>query len=373
MRMIKRTLILVLALILVCFGVGCKAKGNYFYKNNSSEYVMKYGDYSINKNFYTYWMARYKAVLMYQYSDIQDTASFWDSAYGEGTANEIYTAYSDETMKNYLMSMYLFDFYKLSLSEAQIQAVDKQLSEIVSDGYEGNVANLNKEAYEYGINYEMLREIYLAEAKTEVVYNYVIKNVVSSKLTEEVRDSYLASNYAHTTHIFVSTEYKYNTDKDGNLIYDDNGKYTIDLTEAEKKEKDKIIAELDAASLNSVNFSEYQKKYNDDIAIDKYKNGYFVSTNIDFDSAYVTAALTMKEGEIKRVEGENGVFYILKQSMPDKAYSDKDNEDFFVEYDSTVQEYLYWEFMAGLYTKIEINTENKKDITVKSVSPCWYF
>ena len=32
------------------------------------------------------------------------------------------------------------------------------------------------------------------------------------------------------------------------------------------------------------------------VAIDKYKNGYYVSSNISFDTAYVSAALTMKEG-----------------------------------------------------------------------------
>ncbi len=373
MKTFKRALALLLVVIMAFSMLACNKQGGYFYKNGSKEYIFKYGDYSITENFYTYWLARYKAVLMYQYSDVSDTDEFWDGAYGNSTANDIYTAYSDETVKNYLMSLYLFDFYKLTISEKRMTAIDQQLSEIISDGYAGNVASLNKDAYQYGINYEMLREIYIAEAKTEIVYDHILKNVVNSKLTDEVRDSYLKDNYANTTHIFVSTEMKYNFDKDGNPIYDDKGKYTTELTEAEKKEKEKIISELDSITLNSLNFSEYQDKYNDDIAMKKYKNGYFVSANIDFDSAYVTAALTMKEGEIKKVEGENGVFYILKRSMPEKAYSNSDNSDFFVNYDTSVKQYLYWEFMAGLYKDIEINTELKKDITLKTVTPCWNF
>ena len=372
MKILKRILAVTLLALLVFSAVGCSS-GSYFYKNKSDEFIFKYGDYSVTKNFYTYWMASYKAGLMYQYSDIDDTDTFWNSAYGDSTANEVYTANADMLIKNYLMSLYLFDFYKLSLSQSKAAQLEKQLSELVADGYDGNIANLNKEAYEYGINYDMLKEIYLAEAKTEAVYDYVLTNVVNSKLTDEARESYLKANYAHTTHIFVNTEFKYNVDDKGNYIYDDKGSNTLDLTDEEKKEKERIIAELDSSSLNTVNFTELQKKYNDDPAIDKYKNGYFISANIDYDTSYVTAALTMKEGEIKKVEGKNGVFYILKQSMPEKAYADEDNADFFVDYDKSVSDYLYWEFMSGLYTKIEINTELKKDITIKSVPPCWYF
>ncbi len=373
MKIFKRILALTLTAVLLLFSIGCNISKSYFYKNNSQEYIFKYGDYSINKNFYTYWTARYKAVLMYTYSDIDDTDSFWDGEYGESSANELFTAYSDETMKNYLMSLYLFDFYKLSLSDTKLREVATQLSEVLADGYDGNIASLNEEAYQWGINYEMLGEIYEAEAKTEAVYDYVINNVIKSKLNDEARESYLNSNYANTTHIFINTEFKYNTDEKGNYIYDDKGNNTLDLTDEEKKEKQKLIDEIDSMSLSSVNFFEVQKKYNEDPAIDEYKNGYFVSSNIDFDSAYTTAALTMKEGEIKKVEGENGVFYILKKSMPKGAYADSGNADFFVDYDKTVGDYLYWDFMAELYTKIEINTEVKKDITIKTVSPCWWF
>ena len=369
----KRIITLVLAAVMVLSMASCNGGGDYFYKNNSSDFVYKYGDYSIPKNFYHYWLARYKAVLMYTYYDIEDTDAFWNKSYGDGTANDVYTAYAEETIKNYLVSLYLFDFYKLEFGNSAEQAIASQLAEIIADGYEGNVAKLNEEAYEFGINYKMLREIYIAEKKAEMIYDYMCANVLNSKLTDELREQYMRDNYAHTTHIFVSTEYAYNIDKDGNIIYDEEGNYTTKLTEEQKKEKQKVIEELDSVELNTINFNEYQKKYNDDVAIDKYKNGYYVSSNISFDTAYVSAALTMKEGEIKKVEGTNGVYYILKQEMPKAAYADKDNSDFFVDYDKSVLSYLYWEFKTDLYKDIETNDKNKEGLTIKSVAPCWYF
>lgn len=374
MRKMKKTLtaLLLIFAMLITF-CSCGRGGDYIYKNNSSDYVYKYGDYAIDKSFYSYWIARYKAVLMYSYYDIEDTDSFWDTDYGNGTANEVLTAYADETIKNYLMSVYLFDKFDLQMAESVESGVDSQLKEIVDDAYEGNVALLNEDGYEYGINYNMLRQIYLAEAKTELVYDHLTSNVLKDKLTDEARETYLKDNYAHTTHIFIATEYNYNIDDDGNVIYDDEGNYTTELTEEQKKEKETVIAEIDSLTLTAENFGEYQKKYNEDIAIDKYANGYFVSSNIDFDTAYITAALTMDPGEVQKVEGTNGIYYILKQEMQEKAYEDERNADFFESYDEMVLNYLYWEYMDDLYADITVNDEIKKNISIKTVSPCWYF
>ncbi len=192
-------------------------------------------------------------------------------------------------------------------------------------------------------------------------------------MSDELRQSYLDENYAHTTHIFVATEYDYNIDENGTLIYDSDGKYTVDLTEEQKSEKRKKISEIDALELNSENFFEYQEKYNEDPAIKEYKNGYFVSSKIDYDTAYISAALTMEVGEIRKVEGENGVYYILKQEMPKGAYSDSDNADFFEKYDSYILDYLYWQEMDVHLDKITVNESLKKNISIKTVTPCWHF
>lgn len=373
MKITKKGIVALLMCIVMLVGFcSCNSSKNYFYKTGSSEYVYKYGDYSIDKNFYNYWVSRYKAVLMYTYYDIEDTDKFWDAEYGEGTANEVLTGYADETIKNYLMSVYLFDKFGLEVPEATQKAVDTQLQEILDDGFDGNVASLNEEAYKFGINYNMLKAIYLAEAKTELVYDYLNNNVLKALLDDEIRQDYLKDNYAHTTHIFVATEYSYNVDKDGNVVYDENGGYTTKLTDEEKAQKKALIEEIDALTLTADNFAEYQNKYNDDVAVNLYKNGYFVSSDISFDTAYVSAALTMEVGEIKKVEGTNGVYYIFKQEMPQKAYEDETNKDFFDKYDESVLNYLYWEYMEALYVDIEVNREIKESINVKNVSPCWY-
>ena len=373
----KRMIIRVLCIILIvssilCF-VSCAGTKDYFYKNNTKEFVYKIGDFVVEKNFYTYWLARYKAVLMYTYSDIRDTDEYWDSEQGDSTTNEIMTSYADSTVKNYIASLYLFNKFALDLGSSKLATVEQQLSEILEDGYDGNVSSLNAEAYQYGINYDMLRQIYIAEAKTEAVYSYLTTQLLKGKLTDELRESYLLDNYAHTTHIFIGTEYSYNIDDEGNIIYDSNGNYTTSLTDAQKKEKQDIIAQIDALELNAVNFSDYQSKFNEDPSLKNYKNGYYVSTNNNYDAAYVTTALTMMAVEVKKVEGNQGVYYILKQEMPQKAYYDTANSDFFDKYDNHILDYLYWQYMDEIYSQIDVNEEVKKNISIKTVDPCWYF
>ncbi len=374
MNLSKRIIAAALSVCMCLAGASCAGSSkDYFYKNKTEEYIYRYGDYTVDKNFYTYWLARYKAVLMYSYSDIEDTDEYWNKDYGNGSADVVLTAYADETVKNYLTSLYLFSKYGLSMSEDKVDSVDSQLSEILLDGFEGNVAKLNEQAYEFGINYNMLRQIYIAEAKTEIVYNYMTGALLSEKLNDELRDSYLYDNYARTTHIFISTENSYNIDEDGNIIYDSDGKYTAELTEEQKKEKQELIDKIDDAAPNSENFSEFQKQYNEDPAVDKYENGYFVSTQTDYDTRYITAALSMETGEVKKVQTDDGVFYILKKPMIAKAYSDSKNKDFFPDYDKTVLDHLYWEEMENYYKEIIVNEELKKGISIKTVRPCFYF
>ena len=130
---------------------------------------------------------------------------------------------------------------------------------------------------------------------------------------------------------------------------------------------------MDALTITAENFANYQKQYNEDPSINLYKNGFFISTSNNYDAAYASAALTMKPGEVKKVEGSEGVYYILKQEMPAKAYSDKDNADFFENYDKKILDYLYWQHMEEFYKDISVNDEVKKNISIKTVDPCWYF
>ena len=374
MNKLKKITAVFMAVLMLIVGVSCGDSGkDYIYNNKTEDYIFKHTDFVIDKNLYTYWIARYKAVLKYTYSDFEDTEKFWSQDFGNGSACDVITAYADETVKNYLVSVYLFSKYGLPMTESRVNSIDSQLAEIVNDGYDGDVSKLNEQAYQYGINYNMLRQIYIAEAKTEIVREYLMLSVLRSKLTDELRDSYLYDNYARTEHIFIATNYAYNIDEDGNYIYDENGKYTSALTDEQKAEKQGIVDEIDSLGLNAENFDEYRKKYNEDRSLDVYENGYFVSLKTDLNKQYITAALSMEVGEVKKIETDIGVYYILKKPMIAKAFNDKKNADFFSSYDQVVLDYLYWEEMKSHYKNITVNEELKKSISIKDVKPCFDF
>jgi len=336
--------------------------------------VMTYEGYSFNTNFYTYWLSSFKANFLYSYYDVVDTEEYFDSVISDDgkTADQVMTEMSDDIIKTYLVAEYFCDKYGISPTENMLKAIDEQLERILTEQADGSKNAFNAIAAEYGINYKMLSEIYIIEAKAELFYQFYAQNFLTPTLTDDMRSEYCKNNYAKCDFIYVSTQYRYNTNEEGKFVFDENGSYLIDLTEEEKKDKQSKISEL-AAKLNESNFDSLRKEYNEDPSADEYKNGYYFSFNMEYNESVLTAAQLMDEGEIRRVDTDYGVYFLRKHQTEGDAYSKEENADFFTDFDTLLVQYLFDKMMAEETAKVVINEENKKGISIKTVSPCSYF
>lgn len=335
--------------------------------------VMRYETYTVSAAYYTYWLSRFKANFLTYYSDVEDSDAYYDSVIGENgeTAEEVMTSLSDGRIMEYLIAEYLFDQSGLTVPEATAESLDALLDSVVAGAAAGDRKAFDELAASFGIGYDDLREIYRIEAKSERFRSYYKTNFLS--VTDADRDAYFEENYARTVHIYISTEYRLNIDENGTLIYDENGDYTVPYTAAEKTAQRQKAAEL-YGKLTAENFDALREEYNEDPAVSAYPNGYYLSANTEgFDSDVIAAALSMQEGEVRRVEASHGVFFLKKLPKEEKAYEDPANADFFDNFEDALKNDLYERFLEGEKAKVTVDAALKKEIAIRSVTPCYDF
>ena len=136
---------------------------------DTSAPVMKYELTEVTENMYTYWTSVYKSYYL-QMLGGEDTEDYLTSVI---TVQNVLGVLEETTVADYLgarireivesncISLYLFDYYKLSLPSSVLSAVD----EIVNAEIEnvGGRKALNEALAPIGLNADSLREMYLAD------------------------------------------------------------------------------------------------------------------------------------------------------------------------------------------------------------------
>ncbi len=336
--------------------------------------IMTYKDYIVNENYYTYWLSRFKANFIYNYTDVEDSEEYYDSVISEDgrTAAEIMTDISDEAIKNYLVSEYLCDVYGLKLPSSVLDSINAELDLLVKELADGSKSVFNGMAAEFGVNYKMLRDIYIIETKASLFYEFYAENYIKPDINDEALENFCRTDYAKADFIYISTEFKLNTDENGNYIYDDTGSYQIPYTEAERTAQLEKAAEI-AKTVNGENFNTLRKQYNEDPAKDVYKNGYYFYPDMPYNETVLDAVLKMSPGEIKRIDCEYGVYFMRRLSTEKDAYKQDENADFFEDFETRLINSIFNDMMAEELAKVVINEEAKKDINIKYIKPCTDF
>lgn len=336
--------------------------------------IMSYKDYTVNENYYIYWLSRFKANFIYNYSDVEDSDEYYDSVISEDgrTANQVMTDISDDAVKNYLVSEYLCDVYGLKLTDAILESIDSELERILTEQADGSKSVFNGIAADYGINYKMLRDIYIIETKSSMFYEFYTQNYIKPSIKTEDKENFCKNDYAKADFIYISTEFKFNVDENGNYIYDETGSYRLPYTADEKKAQLAKVSEVEG-KLNGTNFNSLRTEYNEDPAADQYTNGYYFYAEMPYNQTVLNAVLTMSPGEIKRIDCEYGVYFMRRLSTENDAYTKDENSDFFDDFETRLIDSIFNEMMEAELAKVVINEEAKKDITIKTVKPCVYF
>ena len=409
MKKTTKILCFILTIILcIPLFVSCEAKT-----------LITYEDKTLSVNVYEFLLSRMKGTLAYYGYEV-DKPSFWKTVVSleDGTTyNDYFRATIMQQAVYYVIADKMFDENNLTLTDAQEKKIDDLLSAYVKKA--GSKSKLNEELKNYGVNYEILREVLILEAKIELLKNHHYGEK-GEKIDTEIKEEYFNENYVAFKQIFLAT-YEYVTDKDrfGDTVYytdekhkaisydttngktqtDEYGKTVKDIfgkdeyfTEDGKiaydktngvigyvtnKDGDKVIAELseekkseiynsakkyaEDCDNNSALFEEYAEKYGEsetnDLVYLYASSGYYAAQNdaVAYFDDMAELIMTLDVGECTVYKSAYGYHVLARYENEKGAYADEKNKDAFADFVGTLVTRLFEGECAKRESKVSID------------------
>ena len=323
----------------------------------SSESVMTYGSHSINENEFSYYLATYKGKYAQTYTDFKNTPEYFSSVVtddGQTVEDVLYSAVV-HNVEMTLVCEQMFDDYGLSLSRSVEDTINSYIDDFVDEYADGSRNKFNAALGAYGVNINMLKKIYLRDEKVSALYDALYGTNGIIGITDEDRQNYLDENYVRVRHIYVNNKYMYATDEDGVQEYTDDGlRKKRELTAEELAAKQALIDAIDESLAEGADFDEVYDAFSED---KYYKNGYYISENMDFIEDVTDSAMSLEVGEYKKIETDYGTHYIMRLEMDEKPWENEDNSDFFDGYDTTVGQALFADMAEEKISEVVLNEE----------------
>ena len=323
-KILVRLLALALALAALLALASCgKAK---------QEVAFELGDQKITVNMYRLWLSRVKGV----YSNAGD--DIWDEVNEDGrTYNEVFTGFVTDNAKTFVSAMHLFSELGLELPKSEINEIDKTMKTLLEERGDGSKSTLNSYLSAYGVNYDILREVYIIEAKLDYLEEYLYGANGQEKISDEEKDAYYKENYARVKQIFLYTSNKPITDDEGNFTYDEQGNVaTRDFTDAEIAAQEKKAQEVMNKVSAGENFDTLMTKYSEDKANEQYPGGYYFTKASQYVTEVVDLAFQLEVGGYSMVSSQYGIHIILREELDEGGYAASANSDFFTDFESTL-------------------------------------
>ena len=168
-----------------------------------------------------------------------------------------------------------------------------------------------------------------------------------------------------------------------NPVLDDNG-YTVTekLTAEESRElSDRVQMIMDAVKDGEYSlFDSYVEEYNEDIGMEMYPGGYYLTATSNYDSVEVRDALfEMEDGEIRRIESDYGIHIVMKYELDKGAYADTANKDFFrnesgtLTFLETLKNQLIGTYVEKYKADIKLNDKLVAGLSMKNVKANRYY
>lgn len=219
----KRFTLLFLAVLLLCLPLaGCASKGKTLLTLSKDGKTA-----TVSVNLYELMLSRIKGSLVgngvtsggFSPTD----ASFWNTVglFGDSTESqtlaEFYSAMILENCKTYVAAEWLFQSEGLSLSDSAVAEIDQRMADLVNSY--GTKTKLNAVLSDFGVNYTMLRDAYLLEAKVSALQEHFFGKD-AGLVDNSLKDQYLSEHYVRFNQILLPLKrYKYETDKNGDAIW----------------------------------------------------------------------------------------------------------------------------------------------------------
>lgn len=202
--------VLCLALLLGAMAMtACSAKG---------ETLLSLEGNKITANQYQFFLSRVKGSLHYTGYNVE-SADFWNMIIDDqnNTYDDYFRNAVLEDARRYLAAMAIFDEMDLVLPEEYMDQVDEDMESFLSDA--GSKSTLNTQLSAYGVNMDILRDIYIMEAKYEYLQE-VIYGKDGALLSADARMAYLNEHAVAFKQVLIrSFDYVYEVDANGDEIY----------------------------------------------------------------------------------------------------------------------------------------------------------
>ena len=186
--------------------------------SEKSPALLELDGHTITAAQYQFFLSRVKGSLYYTGYNV-DSADFWNMIIDDqnNTYDDYFRNAVLEDARRYLAALAIFEERDLVLPQSYVDRVDENMEEYLRDA--GSKSALNSLLATYGINVDMLREIYLIEAKYEYL-QAVIYGEDGELLSADARMAYLNEHAVCFKQVLIRAfDYVYETDLNGDEVY----------------------------------------------------------------------------------------------------------------------------------------------------------
>ena len=336
---------------------------------DTSAPVMRYELTEVTENMYTYWISVYKSYYLKMLGG-EDTENYLTSAFtvqnDRGELEETTVgAYLGERIRDIIdsncISLYLFDYYKLSLPASVVSAVNETVNAEIENA--GGRKALNEALAPIGLNADSLREMYLADEKISHVYEYLYGDAQlgtngAEPITNEQYNNFYQENYACVRHIYIRTADKNIVDENGNAVLDEQGNVvTAELTAEETAAKLALCGDLMARLNAGEDFKTLEAEYSEDAGRHTLTEGYVLSRTTALPDEFIDAAFDMEIGELRRVDASYATHLMLRCELPPMIWNTPAYESLMGDFKEYVKSEVYAEKIAPMIEKISYDTD----------------
>ena len=336
---------------------------------DTSAPVMRYELTEVTENMYTYWISVYKSYYLKMLGG-EDSENYLTSAFtvqnDRGELEETTVgAYLGERIRDIIdsncISLYLFDYYKLSLPASVVSAVNETVNAEIENA--GGRKALNEALAPIGLNADSLREMYLADEKISHVYEYLYGDAQvgtngAEPITNEQYNNFYQENYACVRHIYIRTADKNIVDENGNAVLDEQGNVvTAELTAEEAAAKLALCGDLMARLNAGEDFKTLEAEYSEDAGRHTLTEGYVLSRTTALPDEFIDAAFDMEIGELRRVDASYATHLMLRCELPPMIWNTPAYESLMGDFKEYVKSEVYAEKIAPMIEKISYDTD----------------
>lgn len=321
--------------------------------------VMSLGSTEITANMLQFLLSRYKATILQRYgnaikNEYVSLDAFLDTKVegSDKTYDQLFTEHVRDNAKTYLAALHLYDELGLSLPDEVVASVDERMEYFVEDQDHagGSRQEFNTILAAYGVNYDILREMYLMEEKINQLQDHLFGKGGEKQITAADKEAYYKANYVRMRQVCIFINNCPKVDEDGKYVTNSSGMFEYrEMTEEENEAaKDKAQEAYDLLK-NGTSFESVLEKYDENTADDEHTHGFYLSAESvsTSDAALIMMyeeLCDMDDGEYRLVESAYGMHIIQKIPLDDGAYNLAVNEDFFTFWDSKSQTYVNFEY-----------------------------